>query len=146
MARHSPFSKPPRILHLAEDESNRNLFFAVLFWAGYEVDDVTVAGDAWQALSSGQYDLLIANNQLPDLSGFELLRKLRAAHSALPVIIATKSAAREAVSQYPLLAPSATVVEPYSDKHLLETVSSVLYFSTPGPLLNGPLLCLPPPQ
>ena len=115
-----------------EDESHRNFFFEVLFWAGYEVDHAILADEAWNALNSQRYDLLIADNKLPDLSGFKLLRKLRAAHSDLPVIIATPSAERAAISQYPMLLPSATVVEPYSDKYLLETVSSVLYFSTQG--------------
>ena len=130
MAHHSPFSNPPRILHMDEDESRSSSFFDVLFWAGYEVVHIALAAEAWKALNSERYDLLIANNKLPDLSGFELLRKLRAAHSDLPVILATQSAARETISQYPMLLPSATVVEPYTDKQLLETVSSVLYFST----------------
>ena len=56
---------------------------------GYAVDWVANGADADHALSSGSYDLLILDLGLPRLSGLDVLRRLRARKSKLPVLILT---------------------------------------------------------
>jgi two-component system OmpR family response regulator/two-component system response regulator TctD len=57
--------------------------------SGYAVDHVTTGSDADAALLSHQFDLLILDLGLPRLSGIEVLRRLRARKSPLPVLILT---------------------------------------------------------
>ena len=56
---------------------------------GYAVDWVANGADADNALSTGTYDLLILDLGLPRLSGLEVLKRLRARNSQLPVLILT---------------------------------------------------------
>ncbi len=56
---------------------------------GYAVDCVTNGADADAALASQQFDLLILDLGLPRLSGIEVLRRLRARKTILPVLILT---------------------------------------------------------
>ncbi len=60
---------------------------------GYAVDKVTNGRDGLSAAQSGTYDLMLLDIMLPELSGFEVLRRLRRS-SGLPVILLT---ARDAV-------------------------------------------------
>ncbi|MBK7899642.1 MAG: response regulator transcription factor [Azonexus sp.] len=56
---------------------------------GYAIDCAYNGTDAESALMTGTYDLLILDLGLPRLSGLEVLRRLRARNSQLPVLILT---------------------------------------------------------
>ena len=57
--------------------------------SGYAVDCVANGADADSALVSGTYDLVILDLGLPRLSGQEVLKRLRARKSNVPVLILT---------------------------------------------------------
>ncbi|MBS0369071.1 MAG: response regulator transcription factor [Proteobacteria bacterium] len=57
--------------------------------AGYAVDHVANGAEADTALLGQTFDLLILDLGLPKLSGIEVLRRLRARKSVLPVLILT---------------------------------------------------------
>lgn len=57
--------------------------------SGYAIDAVTNGLDADNALSTQDFDLLILDLGLPRLSGLEVLKRLRARNSRLPVLILT---------------------------------------------------------
>lgn len=57
--------------------------------SGYAIDCAYNGTDAESALMTGTYDLLILDLGLPRLSGLEVLRRLRARNSQLPVLILT---------------------------------------------------------
>lgn len=56
---------------------------------GYAVDRASNGIDADTALMANTYDLLILDLGLPKMSGLEVLRRLRARGSAMPVLILT---------------------------------------------------------
>ncbi|KAI5916468.1 response regulator transcription factor [Thauera sp. 2A1] len=56
---------------------------------GYAVDHVADGAEADAALASQPYDLLILDLGLPRLPGIEVLKRLRARKSAVPVLILT---------------------------------------------------------
>lgn len=56
---------------------------------GYAVDVVTSGEDADSALAAQSFDLLILDIGLPRLSGLEVLKRLRARNSTVPVLILT---------------------------------------------------------
>jgi two-component system OmpR family response regulator len=57
--------------------------------AGYAVDAVASGGDADSALAAQTYDLVILDIGLPKLSGLDVLKRLRARNSTVPVLILT---------------------------------------------------------
>ncbi|MBE0625775.1 MAG: response regulator [Burkholderiales bacterium] len=63
--------------------------------AGYVVDCVGTGAEADSALARGGFGLLILDLGLPEMGGLEVLRRLRARKSPLPVLILT---ARDGVS------------------------------------------------
>jgi DNA-binding response OmpR family regulator len=114
------------ILVVEDDLFFRRLNTEVLVRSGYEVDTATDGAAAWQALNTDGYDLMITDNNMPKVSGVELLKKLRVARMALPVIIATGTLPKEEFTRYPWLQPAATLLKPYTGEEMLRMVKKVL--------------------
>lgn len=125
--RPAPQSNPPRRILVVEDDGDiRRLNTEVLIRYGYHVDAAEDGAVAWQSLNTGSYDLLITDNNMPNVTGVELLKKLHGARMALPVIMATGSVPRWEFTEYPWLLPAATLLKPYTLSELMGTVRKVL--------------------
>jgi DNA-binding response OmpR family regulator len=117
---------PQRILVVDDDGDMRRLNTEVLVSYGYEVDGAEDGAVAWDALQLNDYDLIVTDNRMPKVTGVELLKKMRAARMALPVIMATGVLPLDEFARYPWLKPAATLVSPYSTGELLGKVKEVL--------------------
>jgi len=119
-------SPPQRILVVDDEISMLLLSTEVLIQSGYEVDTAEDGAVAWQTLNADRYDLVITDQNMPKVTGVELIKKLRAARMALPVIIATGTLPKEEFARNPWAQPEATLLKPYTIAELLGTVKEVL--------------------
>ena len=87
-----PIARGSRILLLDHDVAARIACERVLVSSGYEVVSVDTAQGALQALGARDYDLVLSDLQVPDLSGLELLRTIRQIDLDLPVVLMSGSA------------------------------------------------------
>lgn len=78
-----------RILIAEDDSILADGLVRSLRQSGYAVDHVTHGDAADNALSLQIFDLLILDLGLPAMSGLEVLRRLRARNSSVPVLILT---------------------------------------------------------
>jgi len=78
-----------RILLAEDDVIIADALVRSLRKAGYAVDHMTTGAEADTALLSQSFDLAILDLGLPKISGIEVLRRLRARKSPLPVLILT---------------------------------------------------------
>ena len=78
-----------RILLVEDDTVLADALSRALVQSAHAVDTVAVGDTADEALALGVYDLVILDVGLPGLSGFEVLRRLRARKSAVPVLLLT---------------------------------------------------------
>jgi two-component system OmpR family response regulator len=78
-----------RILIAEDDQVLADGLLRSLRASGYAVDQVGSGSEADAALASHEFDLLILDLGLPKMHGFDVLRKLRARGSAVPVLILT---------------------------------------------------------
>jgi len=107
----------------------------VLSRSGYHVVAVEDGEKGWSALHAGGFDLLITDNDMPNLTGVELVKKVRTARMALPVILTTGVMPDEELKRHPWLQIAATLLKPFSIEELLQTVADVLrIIETPSPL------------
>ena len=122
---HEP-SAPQHILVVDDDSGIRTFSTRALVGSGYRVDTAEDGAAAWEALQIKAFNLLITDNDMPGLTGIELVKKLHSARMALPVIMATGKSPKEEFTRYPWLQPAATLLKPYTIAELLGTVKEVL--------------------
>ncbi|MGO8699134.1 MAG: response regulator transcription factor [Limisphaerales bacterium] len=115
-----------RILVVDDEASIRQLVTGTLANFGYRVDAAEDGADAWEALQVNRYDLLITDNNMPKVSGVELLQRLHATRIELPVIMATGTLPTEEFIRNPCLEPVTVLLKPFSIAELMVTVKAVL--------------------
>ena len=123
-----------RIL-LIEDEGNiREAIGFILSRAGWEVQGHGNGATAIEAVTRTKPDMVILDIMLPGLSGFEILRALRAgAETAqLPVLMLTaKGQARDQEAAFEMGA-DAYLTKPFSNADLLATVARLAQAGSTG--------------
>jgi len=117
----------PRRILVVDDEAAIRLFSSVVLRSsGYEVDAAEDGAAGWEALHAKDYDLLITDNQMPKVSGVELINWLHDAQMELPVIMASGSFPVDELTRNPALQLAAALAKPFSGDQLLKTVNEVL--------------------
>ncbi len=82
----------PKSILVAEDSiTARTLLKNILEFAGYKVQTAIDGAEAWSALASGSFDLVVSDVEMPRMGGFDLTVKIRADKklSQLPVVLVT---------------------------------------------------------
>jgi len=122
----TPKSRPVRVLVADDDADIRRAVLEILSDAGYAADAAEDGALAWNTLKRNAYDMLITDNQMPKVSGVELLGKLRAARMKLPVIMITSLVPEHVFAKQPWLMPDATVLKPFGTAELLGKMGILL--------------------
>jgi DNA-binding response OmpR family regulator len=117
---HKSLSK--RILVVDDDNVIRCLYRDILVGSGYHVDMAEDGAAGAAALQAASYDLLITDNNMPKVSGVELIQKLRSNHMTLPIIMASGTAPAAEVEIH----LAATLLKPISRDELLAAVKKIL--------------------
>lgn len=78
-----------QVLVIEDDQSVQNLLQDSLTMAGFDVNTATSAEEAQRLLMTWNPDIIVSDINLPGMSGFELLEKIRAAHNQIPFIALT---------------------------------------------------------
>jgi len=119
-----------RILVVEDEFSIRRLNTKMLVHSGYDVDAAENGAAAWDALQVKRYDLMITDNDMPKLTGIELMKKVHATRLALPVIMATGKFPLDEFTRHPHLQPAVTLLKPYTFDELVGAVQIVLLATT----------------
>ena len=71
---------------------------------GYEITTVTNGNDAIDICQEQSFDLVLLDEQMPGISGLEVLQRIKQIHPSMPVVMVTKSEEEQimaAVNQLP---------------------------------------------
>jgi DNA-binding response OmpR family regulator len=116
-----------RILVIEDDPSIRMGLVDTLSAKGYEVEAVGRGGEGAERASSGRFDLAVLDVMLPDIDGFEVLRRVRSspARKLAVIMLSARGAELDRVRGLELGADD-YVTKPFSLMELLARVASVL--------------------
>jgi DNA-binding response OmpR family regulator len=128
-----------RILIADDDYAIRHLIAKLLIGRGFTVTTVNDGEQAWEALCDGPFDVLLTDNQMPELSGVELIERIRAAGLRLPVIMVSGAFALEEMCSYPGLHIHQVLPKPFNPSELVKAVQIALF--TGGGSAAGAVAC-----
>jgi two-component system chemotaxis sensor kinase CheA len=122
--------RAPRSILVVEDSiTARMLIKGILESAGYRVKTAVDGLDAWTALKTEDFDLLVTDVEMPRMNGFELTARLRADKRLgdMPVVLVTALASREDRQQGVEAGANAYLVKSSFDQtNLLQVVGRLL--------------------
>ena len=90
-------TEPPWVLVVDDAVTTRAMERGLLELAGYQVKVAVDGLDAWTALKSDHFDLVVSDVDMPRMNGFELTQRIRADAGLqdLPVVLVSALEARE---------------------------------------------------
>lgn len=115
-----------RILIVDDEDYVRDLIRDTLKTRGYETGFAENGPAALEALERESYDLVISDVVMPDMEGFELLKRMKKAHPRLKVVILTGYSRHHDISEFLLHGADEYLTKPFQVHELLSTVARVL--------------------
>jgi DNA-binding NtrC family response regulator len=122
---------PCRILVVDQNSDFRQLYTDALSGPRCRVDVAEDGAAAWEALLARRYHLLLTENEPPNLTGNELIAKLRSARIVLPVVVAAGGRPTHKAIRTPSYAFAATLWKPFGLDALLDAVKNVMCAAIP---------------
>jgi DNA-binding response OmpR family regulator len=114
-----------KILVVEDDTTLSSYVQRGLEEAGYRADVVADGGDALRRAAADSYDLVVLDLRLPGLSGGEVLRGLREAGNAVPVLVLTAQDAVDSKVQALRGGADDYVTKPFSLAELMARVEAL---------------------
>jgi DNA-binding response OmpR family regulator len=121
-----PPSERQRILVVDDEEDVRLLISRILVERGFDVDQAANGEQALERLQQHRPDLMVLDLMMPEVDGWEVLRRLRAMPDAPPVVIVTALGDYAALSRGIREGASAYIIKPFRFNELLATCQGVL--------------------
>ena len=107
-----------RIL-VVDDEPEWLDILSLLFTRkGWDVQTALSGEAAWSAMGERSYDLVLCDLSMPDISGIELLKRVRAVDSVLPFVIMTGVGTIETAVQAVQLGAYSYITKPFKTQEL----------------------------
>jgi len=114
---------PVPSIHLLDGDSDALLFlFEYLSTAGYNVSASSCAADAMMMVAKAHPDVFIADKDLPDMTGREIVQRVQALSPATRVILTTQRLVGELGHQLLRIGDADLVVKPFQWKILIRAV------------------------
>jgi two-component system OmpR family response regulator len=125
----TPANPPPgatRVLVVDDEPAIAELISTALGYAGYQVTRAATGFEALASAESFRPELVVLDVMLPDLDGFEVVRRLRSEGRRTPVVFLTAKDATEDKVRGLTLGGDDYVTKPFSLEELLARVEAVL--------------------
>ncbi|MCP5107994.1 MAG: sigma-54-dependent Fis family transcriptional regulator [bacterium] len=116
-----------KILIIDDDPSIRNMLAIVLKKSGYEVTSTESGKSALERLRKETFDLVISDIKMPDISGIELLKKIKTINPEIPVILITAFASANDAVEAMKLGAEDYVTKPFNLDELKIVIDRAIY-------------------
>jgi FixJ family two-component response regulator len=128
----------PQVLLIDDDRGTLEGFAGVLRCGGFDVATAETGREALSVVQRNRPDLVLADLRLPDLSGVEVLRELRAEHISVPLIIVTGFGSAHSAVEAIRAGACDFVEKPLIGDELLRVVERALAWNRPPAERPGP--------
>ncbi|MDX9786220.1 MAG: sigma-54 dependent transcriptional regulator [Desulfobacterales bacterium] len=117
------------ILVVDDEKRIRHLLSIMLERAGHQVVQAGDGIEALQMLEKAAFDIVITDIRMPKMSGMELLKKIKSAGLACPVIFITAHATIDSAVEIMRLGAADYITKPFEEDRILLTIERSLNIS-----------------
>lgn len=116
------------ILAVDDSGSLRQMLVFTLKAAGYQVVEAVDGRDGLDKAKQTQFDLVLTDQNMPNMDGLTLIRSLRAlpAYARVPILMLTTESSDEMKSKGRTAGATGWLVKPFDPNRLTEVVRKVL--------------------
>jgi DNA-binding NarL/FixJ family response regulator len=87
-----------RVLHVDDDSSILEISKQILMdMCNFDIDHACCVDEAFKKLSTGQYDVVISDYEMPQKDGIQFLKELRERKSEIPFVLFTGKGREEVI-------------------------------------------------
>ncbi len=116
-----------KVLIVDDDSSIRNMLTIVLKKAGYDVTSSENGYIALDKLAKENFDLIISDIKMPGIHGIELLKRIKATHPEIPVIMITAYASANDAVEAMKLGAEDYITKPFNIDELKLIIDKAIY-------------------
>ncbi|MEQ1791464.1 MAG: response regulator [Nitrospiraceae bacterium] len=135
----APDEFQPNVLIVEDQEGPRKALLMILS-SFYRIFTAETASAALKIIGESPIDLVIMDVGLPDISGMELLRRVRASGQAVKVIVVTGRGSLESAEEAMRLGAVAYLLKPFNLLEVLELVQQGVKTSAAELALRLPMI------
>lgn len=105
-----------KILVVDDVAANRALIRSFLSMKGFDVEVAEDGMKAYQAIRKNKYDLIFSDVEMPNMNGFEFLKRARSLpqYKTIPIIMLTSLNAQEHINTAKKLGASFYILKPFT--------------------------------
>jgi two-component system chemotaxis response regulator CheY len=105
----------------------RDMVGMTLRGAGHSVVEAAEGNAGLRALSSGRFDIVITDLNMPGMDGLSMIKAIRSTpgHRAVPIIVLTTESSDEKRAEAKEAGATGWIVKPFSPKKLVEIVDKL---------------------
>ena len=117
-----------KIMIVDDSASMRQMIMFTLTSAGYEVVEASDGMDALKKLNDRMVHLIIADVNMPNMDGIELIRKIRdlKEYKFIPIIVLTTESQVTLKEEGKSAGATGWIVKPFTQSQLLQVIKRVL--------------------
>jgi two-component system, OmpR family, KDP operon response regulator KdpE len=119
-------SAPSRILVVDDEPAIRRFLRTSLSAQGFQIEEAAGGEAALELLRKTPIDVLVLDLGMPDIDGFEVIRRLRSSGSAIPIIVLSSRADEKGKVEALDLGADDYVTKPFGIDELLARVRAAL--------------------
>ena len=127
-----------RILQVEDDTATARSVEAMLASKGHQCESTASGYDAVTRATDGAYDLILLDIMLPDIDGYEVLRRLGQANVATPVVLQTGLVGRDDPDKAASLGTKYYLLKPFSREELDECMAAAVVDGGAAPAAGIP--------
>ena len=115
-----------RVLLVEDDVTAARRISTILKSAGFTVDHTELGREALEMVGRYDYDLILLDLLLPDLEGYEVVRRMRLARLSMPVIMLSATCEPQAKVKAFAVGADDFVTKPFDDAELVARMQAIL--------------------
>jgi len=115
-----------RILVIDDEEFILQLAQEILPRANYEIETVSDGNKGLELLETEKFDLLLTDIRMPDISGLDVIRHVRARNKEMPIVIITGHGTLDTAINAMRLGAQGFLLKPFTPEELRSAVAEAL--------------------